>query len=307
MKSLNVIMIVFLLFSSSLQQQDFSDALNGGFTQLGEDFADDYWIGDWNAEGYTCNMNTPKIEKVKIHYEDDKVVAVKTLGDDCVTTGNETFNFKKKPDTKKYNTNDTYQVSWVVGGAFNPNSGRTGGNIWILDKNTFTSNDKVVFTRVAPEEKQAEKPREKPEEPRVVEKIVEKIVEVPVEKIVEKIVEKPVEKIVEKIVEVPVEKIVERIVEKPVEKIVEKIVKVPVEKIVEKPCPKCEGTSAPAPKDDDSDFILVPGSLLHQYLNGDNDYFNDDDNDDDDSPRRNLRKRPYRRRPHNKNRRNKRC
>jgi len=274
MKTQTVIMFIFLLFSSSYQQDIFSNALNNGFTQLGQEFDKDYWLGDWKAEGYSCNARTPKIEEIKIRNEGEKNIAIKTLGDDCVTTGNETFSFLRNPDSKKYNTNDRTPVSYVLGNAFRPNSSRANNWVQIVDKDTFKSGYGIVYRRISPPPK--------PEEPRVVEKIVEKIVEVPVEKIVERIVEKPVEKIVEKIVEKPVEKI--------------------VEKIVEKPCPKCDVAPAPAPKDDDSDYILVPGYLLNQYLNIDGDYFNDDD-----FPKRNFRIRPNRRRPYNKKRGNHRC
>lgn len=169
MKTCTVIMFIFLLFSSSYQKEELPNAFKLGFTQLTEEFDRDYWVGDWHAEGYRCNNNTPNIEEVNIIMEGETFIAKKTLGDDCVTTGNETFRGTLPPNNKKYNTNDRVSVTYKTGNARNPNSGQANLTLQIIDKNTFKGGMTMNITYRRAEKKKVEE--------KVVEKIVEKIVE----------------------------------------------------------------------------------------------------------------------------------
>jgi hypothetical protein len=131
------------------------------------DYNRDYFIDDWIAYGYRCNAKTPPTEEVKITSVGDEFVAVKTLGDDCVTTNHETFRAKLMD---KYNENTRIQSTWIVGNAFNPNSGKMGGSIQIKDIDTFYDAP-ITFKRKIPtkDKKPIEEPKKeepKKEEPK---------------------------------------------------------------------------------------------------------------------------------------------
>merc|ERR1712151_774696 len=43
-----------------------------------------YFLGNWNGLGYTCDAKTPQIEVVNIRYSRGSLYAMKLLGDNCV-------------------------------------------------------------------------------------------------------------------------------------------------------------------------------------------------------------------------------
>merc|ERR1711934_1141094 len=50
-----------------------------------------YFLGNWNGLGYTCDAKTPQIEVVNIRYSRGNLYAMKLLGDNCVPRGKLSF------------------------------------------------------------------------------------------------------------------------------------------------------------------------------------------------------------------------
>jgi hypothetical protein len=131
MKYSNLIFIISLLIACSLQEE------------LTQTFPSNYFEGNWLMTGYGCNRHTPKVETMVAHMEGDVVIATKTLGDDCVTTGTETFR-GKLPATLQ--TGKNMKITYVVGNARKPNSGHWNNSMHIINENEFRS-QKRVYTR----------------------------------------------------------------------------------------------------------------------------------------------------------------
>lgn len=245
------------MFSYSCQT--FPDSFNPTFTQITEEFDRNYWVGPWHAEGYRCNDKTPAVEEVEIRMEGDTFIATKTLGDDCVLTGQETFRGTLPADNKNYNSNDRVSVVYKTGYAGSPSSGQANLTLQIIDKNTFKGGMTMNITYRRAEVK-------KPEP-------------------------KPV------------------------------AISDPAPEVQTKPKPIAISEPVPAekprvPRNDDSEYVLVPANFLRPYFQGEDDYVDDDDDDefdDDDleivrhNLRVNLRNRLPLRRRHHPRRRGGRC
>ena len=105
-----------------------------------EEFLQNYYNGNWLMYGYGCNRNTPKVEKGHCVTEGSLVICTKTLGDDCVTTGTETFR-GTIPEVLKTGIN--IPITYVVGNAGRPNSGHWKNSMHIVDLNEFRSQNRI--------------------------------------------------------------------------------------------------------------------------------------------------------------------
>jgi hypothetical protein len=99
------------------------------------EFNDDYFLGEWIAEGYTCFGTQPPNEYITMAYEGGKFVATKKLGDGCVLSGSVTFDGMQS--TTGYNDGQDYNVNIRLGNVANPSSGNTNSSIRIVDLNHF--------------------------------------------------------------------------------------------------------------------------------------------------------------------------
>jgi len=122
-------------------------------------FGRDYFNGNWLMYGYGCNAHTPKVEKCKCHVEGNTFICVKTLGDDCVNTGHETFR-GTLPSTVQSKKN--IAVTYVVGNAHRPQSGHWRNAISIQDQNLFVSQSRRYVRDSAQNEKERPKPVVRP-------------------------------------------------------------------------------------------------------------------------------------------------
>jgi hypothetical protein len=131
----------------------------------GADFPENYFDGNWLMYGYGCNRNTPKVEKCKCHTEGNEFICIKTLGDDCVTTGNETFRGKTHNPHK---SGKNYSITYVVGNARRPNSGHWRNRLHIINNNEYRSQGRKYIRDTAQNEKEKPKPAPVPVEPKPV-------------------------------------------------------------------------------------------------------------------------------------------
>lgn len=127
-----------------------------------ETFGQDYFDGNWLMYGYGCNRNTPKVEKCKCHRENNQFICIKTLGDDCVTTGHETFR-GNLPNPIVDNKN--YSITYVVGNARRPNSGHWRNSLHIVNINEYRSQGRKYIRDTAQNEKEKPKPKPAPVTP----------------------------------------------------------------------------------------------------------------------------------------------
>merc|ERR1719469_1155263 len=111
-------------------------------------FPANYFVGDWLMYGLTCNKNTPKVEKCSCAMKDKIVICTKTLGDDCVTTGTETFRSSGDLPAQLQN-GKKMKITYTVGSAKKPNSGKWRNAMKIINKNTFISG-KRKYVRISP-------------------------------------------------------------------------------------------------------------------------------------------------------------
>jgi len=119
--------------------------------ETGKEYGLDYFNGNWRAKGYTCNRNTPKEETVKCEQlNDEKFKCTKTLGDDCVRTGDETFTGWYGRNRKDVVTGRSMSVVYRLGNASHPNSSSGGSNVKVIDDNTFRSGYGIMYYRIAP-------------------------------------------------------------------------------------------------------------------------------------------------------------
>lgn len=93
-----------------------------------------YFLGNWNGLGYTCDALTPQIETVNIRYDNGNFHAYKILGDNCVKTGQLSFN-GALPTTLWQGAN--IPVNFVVGSPEHPSSSQVPNTVHIVDLNTF--------------------------------------------------------------------------------------------------------------------------------------------------------------------------
>merc|ERR1711957_698320 len=111
-------------------------------------FPANYFVGDWLMHGLTCNKNTPKVEKCSCAMKDKIVICTKTLGDDCVTTGTETFRSSGDLPAQLQN-GKKMKITYTVGTAKKPNSGKWRNAMKIINKDTFISG-KRKYVRISP-------------------------------------------------------------------------------------------------------------------------------------------------------------
>merc|ERR1712160_212112 len=111
-------------------------------------FPANYFVGDWLMYGLTCNKNTPKVEKCSCAMKEKIVICTKTLGDDCVTTGTETFRSSGDLPAQLQN-GKKMKITYTVGSAKKPNSGKWRNAMKIINKNTFISG-KRKYVRISP-------------------------------------------------------------------------------------------------------------------------------------------------------------
>merc|ERR1740139_952681 len=111
-------------------------------------FPANYFVGDWLMYGLTCNKNTPKVEKCSCAMKDKIVICTKTLGDDCVTTGTETFRSSGDLPAQLQN-GKKMKITYTVGSAKKPNSGKWKNAMKIINKDTFISG-KRKYVRISP-------------------------------------------------------------------------------------------------------------------------------------------------------------
>merc|ERR1740139_1900959 len=110
-------------------------------------FPANYFVGDWLMYGLTCNKNTPKVEKCSCAMKDKIVICTKTLGDDCVTTGTETFRSSGDLPAQLQN-GKKMKITYTVGTAKKPNSGKWRNAMKIINKDTFISG-KRKYVRIS--------------------------------------------------------------------------------------------------------------------------------------------------------------
>jgi hypothetical protein len=103
---------------------------------LEKKFEQNYFDGNWLMYGYTCNGKEPKVEKCHCVTTGKQVICKKTVGDDCVTTGHETFRFTLPAQVE---TGKNVALTYVVGSPQRPNSGHWKNKFQVKDINTFVS------------------------------------------------------------------------------------------------------------------------------------------------------------------------
>jgi len=109
--------------------------------------------------GYGCNRRTPKVEKCKCHLSGNQFICIKTLGDDCVTTGHETF---RGAIHNMMIRGRQYPITYVVGNARRPNSGKWRNKLHIVNQNLFMSQRRRYVRDTAANARDRPKPRPKP-------------------------------------------------------------------------------------------------------------------------------------------------
>jgi len=123
---------------------------------LSQSFPQNYLVGDWLMYGYGCNRRTPKVEKCNCKMHGAVAICTKTIGDDCVTTGHETFRTHNLP--KSLQTRKNIPITYVVGNARRPNSGHWRNSFHIINHNEFRS-QKRRYVRIAPKPAVAPAPK----------------------------------------------------------------------------------------------------------------------------------------------------
>jgi len=103
-----------------------------------------YFLGNWNGVGYTCDAHTPAIEVVNIRYNAGRLYATKLLGDNCVPAQKLSF---EAPIPGKLWQGLNFACKLVVGSPQHPAARQTAGQIKIIDINTFELG-KHTFYRV---------------------------------------------------------------------------------------------------------------------------------------------------------------
>jgi len=96
--------------------------------------------------GYGCDGKQPKVEKCRCKTTGKEVICIKTLGDNCVPTGKETFRFVKPAVIK---TAVNIDLTYLVGSPQKPASGHWRNRFVIDDINNFHSG-KRRYVRIVP-------------------------------------------------------------------------------------------------------------------------------------------------------------
>merc|ERR1711934_1348256 len=118
-----------------------------------------YFNGHWLMYGYGCNRRTPKVEKCKCRIAGNQFICTKTLGDDCVTTGHETF---RGALHNVFIYRKSYPITYVVGNARRPNSGKWRNKLHIVSMTEFRSQRRRYVRDSAANRRDAPKPKPKP-------------------------------------------------------------------------------------------------------------------------------------------------
>jgi len=103
-----------------------------------------YFLGNWNGVGYTCDAKTPQIEVVNIRYHRGRLYATKLLGDNCVPAKKLSF---EAPIPGRLWQGLTFGCRFVVGSPQHPAARQINDKIKIIDLNTFEVG-KHTFYRV---------------------------------------------------------------------------------------------------------------------------------------------------------------
>merc|ERR1712151_1376596 len=93
-----------------------------------------YFLGNWNGLGYTCDAKTPQIEVVNIRYSRGSLYAMKLLGDNCVPARK--LSFEGRIPSRLWQ-GMRFPVKFVIGSPKYPASRQVPNFIQILDLNTF--------------------------------------------------------------------------------------------------------------------------------------------------------------------------
>jgi len=139
MKTFNIVFLIFTLISCSYQKT----------------FAENYFESEWEMYGYGCDGKEPKVEKCRCKTTGKEVICTKTLGDNCVPTGKETFRFEKPALIQ---TAVNIKLTYLVGSPAKPASGHWRNKFVIDDINNFHSG-KRRYVRIAAPVLAAPKPQ----------------------------------------------------------------------------------------------------------------------------------------------------
>merc|ERR1712151_957833 len=112
---------------------------------LPKTFTANYFESEWLMHGYGCDVKEPKVEKCRCKTVGKEVICTKTLGDNCVPTGKETFRFVKPAVIK---TAVNIDLTYLVGSPAKPASGHWRNKFVIDDINNFHSG-KRRYVRIA--------------------------------------------------------------------------------------------------------------------------------------------------------------
>ena len=136
---LPLLLLLFGLLASSCDQcKEKTPRLPGDFNYLN---------GSWVAEGYQCPDHPVGQEKINITWTAASgIVALKTVGDDCVPAGYVTFRGPYDSANKRFN------ITWTTGNFSSPGCCTVAGTLIVIDDNTLegrvgSSGEVVTFTR----------------------------------------------------------------------------------------------------------------------------------------------------------------
>ena len=100
--------------------------------------------GQWQSSDYECPAGVKHTEQLQITQSGSHISAVKTLGDDCVKTGHESFVGTVSGNSGKVR-------SWLGAVGYDPILSTSDENLVIKDANTFTVSgvgNNLTVTRV---------------------------------------------------------------------------------------------------------------------------------------------------------------
>ena len=142
MKTFNIAFLLFTLISFSYQTQLETNTSSSPPRPLKKTFKADYFEGAWEMYGYGCDGKEPTPELMYCTDFDKNVICTKTKGDNCVTTGTETFRFVKPALVQ---TGKNIKLTYVVGNAKKPNSGHWKNHFEIDNLNKFHSGKRIYI------------------------------------------------------------------------------------------------------------------------------------------------------------------
>ena len=142
MKTFNICFLLFTLISCSYQQAlpKIDANSNAGVTkqistQKGG-FDKNYFVGHWNAVGYSCTKDSPKVEKIAVTRKGNVVSGIKLNGDECVAKGAQTFQFNQ---TDKLHRGQVIgKCNFTIGAPGVPKNKTQLANVTIIDLNSFS-------------------------------------------------------------------------------------------------------------------------------------------------------------------------